>query len=132
MPLSFMATAQASVQLKDGSILVGTHDTMLAIIRDNKVFGLGGVCSAGGVHSMDITPDGTVYGVAGHSLAMGQLFKYTAENGVEQMGIVPEAKADNGRIVALRRPKTLAISPDGKYLAIGGEDEIGGIAVLSL
>ena len=128
----YLANPEASLRLQDGSILVGTQDTMLAVIKDNTVFSLGGVCSAGGVHSMDITPDGTVYGVAGHSLAMGQLFKYTAENGVEQLGIVPEAKADNGRIVALRRPKTLAISPDGKYLAIGGEDEIGGIAVLSL
>ena len=49
-------------------------NTMLAVIKDESAFSTGAVRSAGGVHSLGITPDGTVYGVAGHSLAMGQFF----------------------------------------------------------
>ena len=47
-------------------------------------------------------------------------------------GLIPEAPAENGRFVALYRPTTLAVSPDGRFLAIGGADEIGGVAVLTL
>ena len=128
----YIADAEASVQMPNGSILAGTHDTMLAKITNGKVFSLGQVCSAGGIHQLDIAPDGTVWGIAGHKEGTGQLFTYDDEKGVELLGKIPEAFAENGRNVALFRPTTLAVSPDGKYLAVGGEDEMGGIVVLTL
>ena len=128
----YIADAEASVTLPDGSILAGTHDTMLAKITNGKVFNLGQVCSAGGIHQLDVAPNGTVWGIAGHREGTGQLFTYDDENGVNLLGKIPEAFAENGRNVALFRPTTLAISPDGKYLAVGGEDEMGGIVVLTL
>lgn len=128
----YIADAEASVALPDGSILAGTHDTMLAKITNGKVFNLGQVCSAGGIHQLDVAPDGTVWGIAGHKEGTGQLFTYDEEGGINLLGKIPEAFAENGRNVALFRPTTLAISPDGKYLAVGGEDEMGGIVVLTL
>ena len=128
----YLATPESSVTLIDGSILVGTRDTMLARISGDRVFGLGQVCSAGGVHSLDVTPDGTVWGVAGHPEGIGQLFTYDNKNGLTLLGTIPEAFAENGRNVAMFRPTVLSISPDGKYLAVGGEDEIGGIVVMKL
>lgn len=128
----YLATAKSSIGLPDGSILVGTHDTMLAKVNGSHVFSLGQVCSAGGVHALDITPDGTVWGVAGHAEGVGQLFTYTISDGVKLLGLLPEAFAENGRNVAIFRPTTLALSPDGKYLAVGGADEIGGVVVLTL
>lgn len=128
----YLATAESSVKLPDGSIVVGTHDTMLAHIRDGKVFSLGQVCSAGGVHSLDCTPDGTVYGVAGHDLGVGQLFTYNKDEGLTELGMLPEVESACGRFVSIFRPKALAVSPDGKYLAVGGADELGGILILKL
>lgn len=128
----YIAGAEASVTLPDGSILAGTHDTMLAKITNGKVFNLGQVCSAGGIHQLDVAPDGKVWGIAGHKEGTGQLFTYDNENGINLLGKIPEAFAENGRNVALFRPTTLALSPDGKYLAVGGEDEMGGIVVLTL
>lgn len=128
----YLATAESAVQMKDGSIMVGTKDTMLAKITDGKVFSLGQVTSAGGVHSLDSSPDGTVWGVAGHREGCGTLFKYDNDSGLTVLGIIPEVFAENGRNVAIYRPTTLAVSPDGKYLAVGGADEIGGAVVLKI
>jgi hypothetical protein len=128
----YLADAESSVRLKSGKILVGTCDSMLAIVSEKQVFSLGCVSAPGGIHALDITPDGTVYGVAGHRLGVGQLFKFTEKTGLELVGLVPEAFADNGRNVSIYHPTTLKISPDGKHLAIGGADEMGGVVILPL
>jgi WD40 repeat protein len=126
----YLATAESSVRLSDSRILVGTRDSMLALIDGDKVFSLGCVSAPGGIHSLDVTPNGTVYGIASHKLGVGQLFKFTVDGGVELIGLVPEALADSGRNVSIYRPTTLSISPDGKYLAIGGADEVGGVVII--
>lgn len=128
----YLAVAESSVKLQDGRILVGTRDSMLAILDGEKVFSLGCVSAPGGIHSLDITKGGTVYGIASHKLGVGQLFKFTPECGIEQLGLVPEALADNGRNVSIYRPTTLSVSPDGKHLAIGGADEAGGIVIIPI
>ena len=129
----YLATAEAAVRLPGGDLLVGTHDSMLALVRpDGSTFSLGALTATGGIHAMDVTPDGTVYGVAGHPLGVGQLFRYTEKDGLTLLGLVPESFAEGGRNVALFRPTTLAISPSGRYLAIGGEDELGGVTVITL
>ena len=128
----YLANAESSVLLKDGGILVGTSDTVLARIDGDKVFSFGQVISAGGVHSLDVAPNGTAYGVAGHKEGCGMLFKYEKESGVTLLGILPEAFAENGRNVAIYRPTVISISPDGNYAAIGGADEISGVLVVKL
>lgn len=128
----YLANAKSAVQMKDGGILVGTEDTMLAKVTGEKVFSLGRVATAGGVHSLDVAPDGTVWGVAGHKSGCGVLFKYDDECGVTLLGILPEVFAENGRNVAIYRPTTLAVSPDGKYLAVGGADEMSGAVILKI
>ena len=128
-----LAVANASVRLSDGSLLVGTKDDMLALVSDGEVRNEGALASAGPVHDLVLAPDGkTVYGVAGHDRGVGMLFRYTRKKGAELLGLVPEAASENGRTVALYRPTVLAVSPDGRYLAVGGDDDIGGVAVLGL
>jgi len=128
----YIAKAESSVKLPDGSLFVGTQDTMVCIIDGEKVFGLGQVCSGGGVHSLDCTADGKVWGVAGHAEGCGQVFTYSKDEGLVLRGIVPEAFSPCGRNVTCYRPKTVALSPNGRYLAIGGDDELGGVIVLDI
>jgi len=128
----YLAKAESSVGLNDGGMLIGTYDTMIAKIKDGCVYSLGQTISAGGVHSLDILPCGTVFGVAGHREGCGMLFKYEEKTGVTLLGIIPEAFADNGRNVSIYRPTVIAASPDGKYISVGGADEIGGVVVLKL
>ncbi|MBQ3529161.1 MAG: hypothetical protein IJA47_01560 [Oscillospiraceae bacterium] len=129
----YLAEAESSVKMPDGSIFVGTKDTMVCLIKGDKVFGLGQVCSGGGVHSLDCTADGKVWGVAGHAEACGQVFSYSKDEGLVLRGIVPEVRMPNyGRIVTCYRPTTLALSPNGRYLAIGAADELGGVVVLDI
>ena len=105
---------------------------MVAVVNGEKVFSLGQVCSGGGVHSLDCTADGRVWGVAGHPEACGQVFTYCPEEGLVLRGIVPEAFSACGRNVTCYRPTTIAISPNGRYIAIGGADELGGVVVLDI
>lgn len=128
----YLAEPEASVKTNSGAIAVGTKDTVFAIIKDGKAFSFGQVISAGGIHSLDTSPDGAVWGVAGHKEGCGMIFKYTEDLGIELLGIVPEAFAENGRNVAIYRPTTIAVSPDGRHIAIGGADEISGVVVLKL
>lgn len=128
----YLANAEASVALRDGGILVGTADTVLVKIKNGKVFSFGQVISAGGIHSLDLSPSGEVWGVAGHREGCGMMFRYTEECGVELLGIVPEAFAENGRNVSIYRPTVIAVSPDGAHIAVGGADEISGAVILKL
>jgi len=128
----YLAEAEASVTMNDGSVMVGTRDTVLAKIKNGKVFSFGQVISAGGIHSLDIAPDGTVWGVAGHREGCGTLFNFTEDCGVTLLGIIPEAFAENGRNVSMYRPTAVAVSPDGKHLAVGGADEISGAVILKI
>lgn len=128
----YLAVAESAVKLPSGGYLVGTRDTMLCKVDGTRVFSLGAVVSAGGVHAMTVTPSGRVYGVAGHALGVGRLFSYTEEEGVELCGMIPECFAEGGRNVALFRPTVIVASPDGRYLAIGGDDEMGGVTLIRL
>ena len=127
----YLAKANASVKLSDGSIIAGTKDMMLAKIKDGKVKSLGAVTPCGSVNSLISTGD-TVYGVAGYPKGGCNMFKYDDENGIEQLGYVPKAFAPNGRNVCIFNATTMEISPDKKYIAIGGADELSGVIILKL
>ena len=130
----YIADPTACVTLGDGLRLVGTADDMLALVRPNgTVRSEGALGTSGPVRALALAPDGrTVYGVAGHDRGCGYIFRWTLEKGAELLGLAPEAKAPNGRIVAIYRPTAIAVSPDGTRLAVGGADEVAGVAVLEL
>ena len=128
---NYLAKANASVKMEDGSVIVGTKDMMLAKIKDGKVKNLGAVTTCGSVNSLVCTGD-TVYGIAGYEKGAANMFKYDDENGVEQLGYVPTAYADNRRNVCIFNATTMALSPDKNRIAIGGADELSGVIIIKL
>jgi len=129
----YLAVAESSVALADGSVVVGTKDMMLCRIKDRHVFGLGAVTTSGGVHCLTVTPDGmTVYGVAGYECGKGDIFRYNEKDGLFWLGTVPITPSVTGRQLVTNRPWVCEVSPDGKYLAIGALDEMSGVMVFTL
>jgi len=127
----YLAIVNASVKTDDGSIYVGTKDMMLAKINNGKVKSLGAVTTCGSINSL-VAVGNTVYGIAGYPKGGCNMFKYDDENGVEQLGYVPTAFAQNGRNVCIFNATTMELSPDKKYLAIGGADELSGVVIIKL
>ena len=133
----YIAKASAAVKLPDGSILAGTKDGMLARVESaviRKTGGVvrceGGVMTGGPIHTLALTPDGgTVWGVSGHDQGLGHVFTWTQREGLAILGLPPDVAADNGRNVHIYKATTLALSPDGSHVAVGGLDALGGVAV---
>ena len=129
----YLAVAESSVALGDGSVVVGTKDMMLCRIKDRHVFGLGAVTTSGAVHCLSVTPDGkTVYGVAGYECGKGDIFRYNETDGLFWLGTVPITPSPTGRQLVSNRPWVCEVSPDGKYLAIGSSDEMSGVCVFGI
>lgn len=127
----YLAEAESSITLADGRVLIGTRDGMLALIDGERVFSLGQITTAGGVHSLSRSTDGRVWGVAGHAEGCGTIFTYSDECGITLLGITPEAFAENRRNVCIYRPTVISVSPDGHYVAVAGDDEIGGAVIFT-
>ena len=104
---------------------------MLAKINGDKIYNIGAATTCGKVRSL-VDANGTVYGIAGYDKGACNLFRYNVETGIEQLGNIPTAFADNGRNVCIFNATTMEISPDGKRIAIGGADELSGVVVITL
>ena len=129
----YLAVPECSIKRADGSLVVGTKDMMLCLVKDGRVFGLGAVTTSGGVHSLALGADGmTVYGVAGYELGKGDLFRYCDTHGLHWLGSIPIVKTPTGRQLVNYRPWRVTVSPDGRHLAVGMLDEMSGVAVFGL
>jgi len=129
----YLAKPECGVKRADGSLVIGTRDMMLCLVKDGQVFSLGAVTTSGGVHSLSLAPDGmTVYGVAGYDLGKGDVFRYDDKNGLRWLGSVPATRTPSGRQLTCSRPWVCAVSPDGRYIAIGMQDEMGGVGVYKI
>lgn len=125
----YVAKPSASVKLADGGVLVGTADGMLAVVDGVKVRSEGGLMTNGPVRALTTGPDGTAWGISAHDQGVGYVFSYRRESGTALLGLPPDVKADNGRNIHIYQPTAIAVSPDGRFVAVGGSDELGGVAV---
>ena len=123
----YLALATAFAELADGSVLVGTKDGMAAIVKNEKVFRLGAVCNDGAVHDIAASPDGKkAFGVAGDPDSLGVIFSFHLEKGLELEGCIRfEDGAGKESVGVSCEPCCIAVSPDGKRVAIGVRDHLG-------
>ena len=129
----YQAVACAETALPDGRKLVGTPDGMLALVDGEDVFALGAVSVNGPIHCLSTAPDGTVYGVAGDKMDIALLFRWDTKRGLRCLGHMGQgAGKDIDDVFFCTYVTTCAVSPDGKYLAIGATERIGTVVIYQI
>ena len=129
----FMATATAETGFTGGRRVVGTRDGLLAVVDGDKVHSYGMCGYNGPVRDLATTPDGrTVYGVAGDEEDLGMVFRLTEEAGLELLGMIHNLSSKLEGPVSSNVLSACAISPEGKYLAIGWADRIAAVYLYRL
>jgi hypothetical protein len=121
----WIAEASAEAPWHDGSFIVGTKDGLLGMVKDGRVFSLGGVGVNGPVRDLCVNSSKTkLWGVAGGEDDLGMLFTYDDENGLVQIGPVEgqETGPDKIEVCKLNVPCAVAVQEDGKILAVGSCD----------
>ena len=129
----YLATASAAVDLPGGQQLVGTPDGMLALWNGQDMYSLGAVSVNGPIHCLSAAPDGTVYGVAGDEMDIALLFSWDRRRGVRFLGHMGQGYgASIDDVFYCTYVTTCAVSPDGKYLAIGATERLGTVVLYRL
>lgn len=122
-----LAYASAECVLADGRHLVGTRDSMLALVDDDgNVFSLGAVGICGAIHCLVPAPDGqSAIGVSGDPDDLGTVFRFDLKTGLTLYGRIFFHHADMpGLIGASNEPHCAAWSSDGRYVLIGVRDRL--------
>ncbi len=129
----YRAYATAECAWNGGRKLVGTRDALLALVDGEEVFALGNAAVYGPVRCLCTNADRTVaWGVAGDDEDMGYVFTYDDKRGVRQLGMLNYDSRGFFRPSASNILSSIALSPDGRHLAIGGADRLGTVHVISL
>lgn len=124
----FLAKASCWAPWNRGRILVGTGDGMLALMdaRKRQVFSLGAVAPHGPILQIVVDAKRAVaYGVAGDVDDLGSVFRFTDASGVAELGRTFTSESQPPGLSNSCRPCCVALSPDGKTLAVGVADRMG-------
>jgi WD40 repeat protein len=122
-----LAYASSDCLLADGKRLVGTKDSMLALVdQEGNVFSLGAVGPCGPIHALSASPDGmSAIGVSGDENDLGVVFRFDVKTGLKIYGRIFFHDANvRGLIGASNEPRFVSWSPDGKSVAIGVHDRL--------
>ena len=129
---NFKAVATACAELKDGRIFVGTKDGMMGIWNGCDMYSLGSCpnCSGEVVDLCYCEKTNTIYGIIGSVHDIGIVFSYNDKKGVEFLGRM-NFTADNG-LASSCELSCIAVSDDGREIAVGNKDRLGVLYVLKI
>ncbi|MBE6929377.1 MAG: hypothetical protein E7463_03765 [Ruminococcaceae bacterium] len=131
----YLSDATYVVDWHDGLKIAGTKDGLLGIVRpDGSVYNLGNCAPYGPVRCMTTNADKTeLFGVAGDEEDMGMVFHYDDMRGISQVGHLNYNSPNH-----MDGPSSanvlscIAVSKDGKNVAIGNIDRMGCIHIADL
>ena len=107
---------------------------MFALVHGFKVHAYGACATMGPVRCMCTNAAKTkLYGVAGHELGMSTVFCFDDDEGLRQLGFVNyNSPGYMDGPTAANILSSITLSPDEKYLAVGGADRIGSVHIFKL
>jgi hypothetical protein len=108
-------------------------DGMLAIVDGENVFSLGLCAVNGPVRQIIVDEKNEIaYGIAGDASDLGMVFSFDEKNGLRWLGRVFFNKFKEPGIAASCELSAIAISKDGRKLAIGSKDRMGCVYIYTL
>lgn len=130
----YKAVPTAAARLADGRELVGTLDGLLALVGPDGSYALGAPAANGPIHALSATPDGTtVYGVAGDEDDIATLFRYQAASGLRALGYMSRGVTPRiEQVHCCTYVTSCAVSPDGRFLAVGANERLGTVLLYAL
>jgi hypothetical protein len=129
----YLAQASYAVAWQGNCTIVGTMDGLLGIVRPgNSIYNLGNAAPYGPVRCMCTNASKTqLWGVAGDKEDIGMVFYYDDKKGLCQLGHVLYNQPNFMDCASVSNIlSSLALSPDGKLLAIGGADRLGAVHIV--
>ena len=128
----YKAIVSCMVGMGGDRYFFGTEDGMLGILNGKDVFGLGSCSSVSG-GAVDVCyceKTNTVYGILGGKHDIGIVFSYNDRTGLRFMGNL-HYTLDNGLFCSFEL-SSIAVSDDGRYVAIGTKDRLGLLHILEI
>ncbi len=130
----YLARASATIPWNKGRLAVGTRDAMFALADGGKIHAYGTCASLGPVRCLCTNAARTkLWGVAGYQESVSTIFYFDDEIGLKQLGLLTynspyylDGPSAGNLLTAI------ALSPDEKYLAVGGADRTGSVHILKL
>ena len=98
------------------------------------VFSYGSAASLGPVRCMTVNAARTkLWGVAGYKDSVSTIFSFDETDGLKQLAILTYNSAGGfDGPTAANLLTSIALSPDEKYLAVGGGDRLGSVHVIKI
>lgn len=129
----YRAKPASAISMADGSWIVGTQDGCLAHWKqgDRLAKSLGSVTPLAPIHDL-VLYQCRVFGVAGNDSDMGLVFAFDDVQGLTELGRLNYLGSEHGGQCANYQPRLLAISADGKLLAVGTQDRLACVWIFSI
>ncbi len=124
----YKAEADKTLRFLDGRHFCATRDGMLAVEKNGHWFSVGPAWMNGPVNDMDVTSDGTVYGVAGDREDIQIVFSYNDDLGLRYLGPVQGRSAEHGESKSARLD-AIAVSGDASVIVIGAGGHMGTVYI---
>ena len=129
----YLAVPNCDAAWSGGRRLIGTRDGKLALRDGPDVCCYGLMSASGPVRALCANAAGTVaWGAAGHDNDLSRIFRFDEKHGVQEQGIMLWHTQAMENVIGVERISAMALNPAENKLAIGTEDWIAAVYIVSV